>query len=204
MGDAGMVKMLGNLALTLALGLAAGCAAGSTHLQSVWVAPNLKGPVHFNKVLVLAIAKDPSLRQEVEGHIAVLLKRANGVPAYMAIPESAYGEPGKLKSILTENGYDGVITVRLVSTTMDTTWVPAYYTGFYGYYNWAYPTVMTPGYLQTDTKIRLETKIYSLKDEALYWAGLSDTFNVTDSQQIVSDLAQAIIKDLQERGLVEK
>lgn len=199
-----MVKMLKVLCPVLAAAVLAGCATNSTHLQSVWSDPNLKGPVHFNKVLVLAMASNPSLRQEVEGHIAVLLKRANGVPAYMAIPDSAYGEPGKLKSILSENGFDGVITVRLVSKSMDTSWVPAYYPGFYGYYNWAYPTVMAPGYLQTDTKIRLETKIYGLDKEALYWAGLSDTFNMTDSQVVVAELAQAIIQDLQSRGLVEK
>jgi len=199
-----MVTMLRSVTMALGLGLLAGCAANSTHLKSVWADPNLKGPVHFNKVLVLAITKNQSLRREVEGHVSVLLKRANGVPAYMAIPESAYGEPGKLKSILSENGFDGVITIRLVSTSVDSSWTPAYYPGFYGFYNWAYPAVMAPGYLQTDTKIRLETKIYGLDKEALYWAGLSDTFNVTDSQQVISDLAQAIVEDLQSRGLVEK
>ena len=188
------------IALT-ALVFLSGCAP-TTWLASTWVDPGIKTPLQFKKVLVVVISSDIEMRKQAEGYLTVLMQKTEGVPAYMAIPEKDLKDRAKIEKILKENGYDGVITVRLVSVDQETNWIPASYPDLWGYYGWAWPYVYQPGYLVTDTTVGIETKIYSVADAKLVWAGLSETFNPKDFQQFAKDLAKAIGDDLKKRGLV--
>ena len=177
-----------------------GCA--TTTLKSTWKNPEITGPLQFKKVLLLAICKDPDRRAQVEGLLGVIMKRAEGIPSYIAIPDSALGDVQKIKSIMSENGFDGAVTVRLVNARQETTWVSSTYPSFWGYYQWAYPLAWDPGYKVTDTIIRLETKVYSLKDDCLVWSGVSDTFDPASLDGMVREVAAAVAADLEKRGLV--
>lgn len=180
----------------------AGCAA-NTRMTSTWSDPSVTGPLNFKKVLVVVASADPELRNRVEGQISVMMKQTEGVPAYLAIPESAIRDTGKVKEILLGNGYDGAIVVRLVSATTETTRVDTSYAGFWGYYGWVWPAVGSPGYLRTDTRVKLETKVYSLKDDKLVWAGMSSTFDPQSGEQLMKDVAAAVAADMKAKGIIQ-
>lgn len=186
----------------LSLAVLAGCAA-NTRLTSTWSDPSETGPLNFQKVLVVVASADQELRNRVEGQISVMMKQTEGVPAYMAIPESAIRDTSKVKEILLSNDYDGAIVVRLVSATTETTWVDTSYAGFWGYYGWLWPTVGSPGYLRTDTRVKLETKVYSLKEDKLVWAGLSSTFDPQSGEQLLKDVAAAVAADMKSKGVIQ-
>jgi hypothetical protein len=191
-----------SLLLVLALAALVGCAA-NTRLSSTYSDPALTAPVGFTKVLVVVASGDQELRRQVEGQISVMMKRAEGVPAYLAIPESAIRDTQKVKEILLSNNYDGVIVARLVSATQETTWVDTSYAGFWGYYGGLWPAVGSPGYLRTDTRVKLETKVYSLKDDKLVWAGMSSTFNPESGEQLLKDVAAAVAADMKAKGVIQ-
>jgi hypothetical protein len=96
--------------------------------------------------------------------------------------------------------------MRLIKSERQVTQVPgAYampYPRFWGCYGHAWPIVYDPGYLRTDTIVQVETKVYSLTDDKLIWADLSETFNPRDAQALVRSGAQAVANDLQKQGLI--
>jgi hypothetical protein len=191
------------LSLLLLLAALAACSASSTRLTSTWKDPSVTGPLQFKKALVVAILQDADMRRQVEGQITVVMKNTEGIPSYIAIPESAIRDREKVKSICTSNGIEGAITVRLLDARTTTEWVPTSYGGFYDYWGYAWPLAMTSGYIKTDTVFKIETKVYSLKDGKLVWAGLSDSWNPTSGQQLLLDLAAKIGEDLRKDGLVQ-
>jgi len=100
----------------------------------------------------------------------------------------------------------GLVAMRLIKSEKQVTLVPGGYATsfprFWGYYGHAWPIVYDPGYLRTDTIVQVETKVYSLTDDKLIWAGLSETFNPRDAQALVRGVEQAVAKDLQKQGLI--
>jgi hypothetical protein len=189
--------------LSAALAVFLGCAAApTTNLTTTWSNPQVKGPLQFKKVLVLAVSKDMDIRRQTEGYLTVLLPKAEGVPAYMAIPDSDLRDKAKVKEILKSNGFDGAIVVRLVSASQETRWVDDGYMDFWGYYDWAWPYVNQPGYLVTENKYRVETRIYALDGFRQVWSGLSVSFDPASLQQFIKELADAVKADLKAKGLV--
>jgi hypothetical protein len=51
--------------------------------------------------------------------------------------------------------------------------------------------------------VQVETKIYSLADEKLIWAGVSETSDPSGLRQLVDDVAEAATRDLKKQGLIE-
>jgi hypothetical protein len=80
---------------------------------------------------------------------------------------------------------------------------PAYPT-FWGYWNYSWSAVYTPGYLQTDTIVSLETLIYSIDRDMLLWAAQSETTNPKDVRKFAKDLVSAAGKEIRKSGLVKK
>ncbi len=144
--------------LGLVLLVSLGCASG-TRLTDVWSNPDVKGPLQFRKVLAVVLVRDPDVRRTAEGKLTVLMKRTEGVPSWMAVSDETARDRAKAEAMLKSEGFDGAVVVRLVSATQSTTWVAPAYPDFWGYWGYAYPMVMSPGYLRTDTSFRVETRI---------------------------------------------
>lgn len=197
-----MSKMAPALLILLAVSLLVGCDSSTTSLTSSWSAPGLQGPLQFKKVLIVCVAKDPERRKQAEGFLSTLLKGAEGVPAYLSIPDADLRDRAKLQRILKENSFDGVAVLRFMGQGERTTWVSDGYMDFWGYYDWAWPYAFGPGYEITDTKYSLEIRIYSVAEGKQIWSGLSETFNPDSMEQFLRDLGGAVGADLQKRGLV--
>lgn len=190
------------LVVLLALTLLVGCEPSTTDLVASWSAPGLQGPVQFKKVLVLCVARDPEIRKQAEGFLSTILGGAEGVPAYIAIPDSDLKDRANLQRILKENGFDGVVAVRFAGQGERTTWVSDGYMDFWGYYDWASPWGTGLGYEIKETKVCLEIRIYAVADGKQIWSGLSETFDPTSVEQFLRDLGGAVGADLKKRGLV--
>lgn len=59
-----------------------------------------------------------------------------------------------------------------------------------------------PAELNVDTTIRVEINIYSLPEDKLIWAGVSETFNPQHTQQVVAAIVEAAGKALRRQGLI--
>jgi hypothetical protein len=197
-----MRRTASTLLILASLALLLGCDSSTTSLKSSWAAPGLQGPLQYKKVLIACVAKDPERRKQAEGFLSVVLKNATGVPSYMAIPDADVRDKEKVRRILAENGFDGVVTVRYLGQGQQTTWVSDPYQDFWGFYDYAWPWAYGAGYEIVDTKYCAEIRIYSVADGKQIWAGLSDTYNPASGEQALRDIAGAVGADLKKRGLV--
>lgn len=198
------------------------CSCGSnTSIVSSWRDPKITvAQEEFKKVLVVALVKDEASRRITENRIAASNTIFRTSYQYLNETTSNLTKEQKLK-ILQDENFDGVITMRLVSTEKETNYVPGTYTGMYyggfdgmytgmygyGFGNWYgmySPTFYDPGYYQETTSYMVETNIFSLKDNKLIWTGTTKSDYVTDIGQTVDAIMQAVVAEMRKDGSLPK
>jgi hypothetical protein len=199
------------LACSLLALVAAGCA--TTSFTSKWHDPSA-APVKLNgqKIAAVVMTRNPAARRPAEDALAqeITKRGAVGVPAYTLIPEEQIRDLESAKRLLAEAGVQGVVSMRVVSRDSLTTYVPGawtagpYYGSFSGYWGYGWGAVYDPGYLQTDMVVSVETLIYSLRQDKLIWASMSETVNPARATGLVTELAGRIAREMQKDGLLVK
>ena len=105
-------------------------------------------------------------------------------------------------------GFDAILIIALLDQESETRYnqgstfsfaVPAYQYNYYGYYQYAYATISTPGYYTTKTTYFLESNLYDVETEGLIWTGQTKTSKNSssihkDSQVFASIITQEIVK----------
>jgi len=190
-----------------------------TKLYERWHDKEYFGP-KLEKVLVLGVFKDDLQRRMFEELFTseVDAEGKNAIAGYTLMPEDkdfdskediarAVKKVGADSVLITS--YKGVIEKqREVASRVD--YVPRmgmsygrYGYGYRGYYGSTYATVYRPGYTVVDKIVQLETRVYSVKNEKLVWAGKTKTVNASSAEDIVEELVQIIIKDMKESALIK-
>ena len=80
----------------------------------------------------------------------------------------------------------------------------SYYRGFGSYYGYGWQTTVSTGSVRTDTVVAVETLIYSLKDDKLLWAGTSHTTNPDNLAELVTEVADAVARQVAKQGLIAR
>ncbi len=192
------------------------CGSNTTIVNS-WRDPKITvAQEHFKKVLVVALVKDEASRRIAENRIAASNPIFKTSYQYLNETTKQLTQEQKLK-ILQDENFDGVVTMRLVSTEKETTYVPGSYTGmyyggfdglYYGMYGYGFgnwygmysPAFYDPGYYQETTYYMVETNIFSLKENKLIWTGTTRSDYVTDVGQTVDAIMQAVVKEMRKDG----
>jgi len=200
--------------MTLVILAAAACT--TARLTSSWKAPDT-GPLNFagKKVVALIISDDGVMRREAEDSLARALtaRGVQGVPASTLIPPAEARDRDKAKARLQQAGVEGVVAMRVAGKNTELNYVPGgpfstsmwnhpYYSSFWGYYDWGWGVVSSPGYLKTDTVVTVETLIYSLPKDKLLWAAMSETTNPTSVDSTIKALVNEAAKRLKYEGLI--
>jgi hypothetical protein len=188
----------------LVVALVAGACA-TTQIKDAWRNPEA-GPIHFQKVVALAITDDTALRRTIEDELVRAAARGNVVAAYTFIPDDEIRNVEKLKLRVADGGFDGAVVFRLVGSDRLQTWVPSgygtpYYT-LWGNYGYAWPSAVGTGTVRTDTYVTVETRVYSVANEQLVWAGRSETLNPQTTQDLVKGVVDAVAAALRKDGLI--
>lgn len=202
--------------ILLAAIILSGCGS-NTSIVSSWRDPKISvAQEHFKKVLVVVLVKDEASRRTAENRIAASNEIFKTSYQYLNESTSQLTKEQKLK-ILQDENFDGVITMRLVSTEKETNYVPGTYTGMYyggfdgmytnvygyGFGNWYgmySPSFYDPGYYQETTSYMVETNIFSLKENKLIWTGTTKSEYVTDLGQTVDAIMQAVVAEMRKDG----
>jgi hypothetical protein len=104
---------------------------------------------------------------------------------------------------------DGVVALRPVSAEKQTTYTPSvwstttYYTTLWGYYGYGWTAVYNPNANRSETRLVVETLIYSMPLDKLLWAGVSTATNPKEAQAFIKDLVAAAVKEMKKQGLVK-
>ncbi|MDH3686355.1 MAG: hypothetical protein OEP95_09015 [Myxococcales bacterium] len=183
----------------------------TTKLTAVWVTET---PKQFENVMILAIDASPGGRRKYEDRFVEELedRRTKAIQSYMVLPLDGKLEEDDLRAAVAQGGYDAVIATRLLAIDQDQVYVPPTeyvtagprYGGLYGYYGAGYAVRTTPGYIKTNTTVRLETHIYDAQTEKLIWAGHSDTFDPATPDAAIESVVSLIAIRLERDRLIPK
>ena len=194
----------------MAAGLGLVSCSASTSLENSWRDPTVTGPLNFNKVLVVMVTKDGATRRTVEDAIVKRItarRHVEAVPSYQVLLESDLRDKEHAKQLVEAAGFDGAVVMRIVGVDKEVNYVPGTYPSpyynFWGYYDYAWPAVYDPGYLQTDTIVNVETMVYSVKDGKLVWTGTTETFNPSNVDDMVDGISAAVSKEMTKQGLIQ-
>jgi len=204
-------SMRSAVVVTAAVAVAA-CA--STSFNSTWRNPaaepgNFKG----QKVAALVMSKEQSVRFGAEDALARELTARGmvGIAAYSLIPKELTQDKEKAKEFLEKANVVGVVAMRVVGKDQQVTqssggmyWGGPAYATFWGggYYGWGWGGVYSPGYIQTDTIVSVETLVYSLKQDKLVWAAQSETTNPSKVGPFIHELVTKAAAQMQKEGLI--
>ena len=171
------------------------------------------GAVSFagKKVAAIVISNDDSLR--VAGEEA-LVRELSGrgmeaVASYRMAPKEELRAAETAKPWFERAHVDGVVVVRPVSADSrqiytSSTWITSNYSTFWGYYGYGWSALYVPGSVQRETKVIVETTIFSIPRNQLLWAAVSETSNPRDLRGFVEELVKQSVEEMQKQGLAKR
>lgn len=197
-----------------ALVLLALCACSSTSFVSTWKPPGAT-PVDLRgtKVVASVMMRSESARRSAEDRLAheISARGAHGIAMYRLIPNAAADE-AVVRSVLEREGVNGLVSLRPVDVQQELVVQPVphsdplyggYWGGYYSY-GWNHPWDGAAVSARVDTIVSIETLIYSLPQNKLLWGGQSKTTNPIDVDELVTEVAHAAAKELENEGLIAR
>jgi hypothetical protein len=183
-----------------------------TNFTSTW-APGNAQPVSAHGMEIAAVFINPNqqLRRLSEDVLASEITRFGGIGIASYNIMSADPKNRDLaRRKLKEAGVDAVISMRVVNHDQVVSYTPGYWTGspwhssLWGYWGYGWGSVYMPGYLETETLVGVETLLYSLDQDKLLWAGVSETFNAKDIESAVRKIAKKAVSRMYEQSVLLK
>jgi hypothetical protein len=175
--------------------LAASCS--TTKIVQSWKAPDASyTPEQFRKVLIIALAKDETSRRHAEDKFASHNNTFHA--SYLIFPnKQIIRDEETYKEVIKEQGFDGVVTLRLLSKDKENTWVAGNYTGgYWGFRNNYYSSFYQPGYYQENTSYTIETTVFSIKQDKLLWSGITSTTNPSSLNRTIDGVLKEVIMQM--------
>lgn len=187
-----------------------GACAATTTLTSTWKAPDVPTITPAGQsVAAVFMSREESQRRAGEETLAADITNmgARGIPAYSIVPNEPQMSADAVRQKLKDAGVNAVVVMRVVGKDQRVTYSPGYvasgpYGGFGPYWGYGWGTVYSPGYLQTDTLVSVETLLYGLKDDKLIWASTSRTENPSDLAGLVKEVAYTTANAMVKEGLL--
>jgi hypothetical protein len=189
-----------------------------TYITDTWEKQGFTGK-KFNKVVVLAIAKDNRVARRMVEDATVRELKANGINAiisYDILPNGEFDKDsdGKvdnqqeaeesIKSKMKDLNADGVLVLKLKDVKTEQKYVPGvqayiptnYYAPYYNYYFMSYNMVYSPGYYVNNTDVYIESNIYDLQKNEMVYSLLSETVNPTSVGDFTKSFSTSLAKTL--------
>ena len=206
------IRSIGVVLIIAAIGTLTGCSS-SPKIVSAWQDPAYKGPT-FRKILVVGITERAPVRRTFEDVFAARL-REHGIEAVASYNLISGNDKAaardEIERVVREQGFDAILTTRMVGIDRKTTYTPgytrvypgtAYYRDFYGFYSHSWEAYHSPGHVTSYDVVRLETNVYATDPGDLVWTGMTETVDPGKIQKESARLADVIMAELSTRGLL--
>lgn len=189
--------------------------ARSSRLITSWRNPTYAPTKKFHRVLAMGFSPKMEVRADFEDALAAELTR-KGLEAVagntiLLRPPGTKLDLTYLREQIQANQIEAVVVSRLMKVDNTITYVPGtayftpypYYNTFYGYYGTLYPVIYSPGYLQKEKKVRVETNVYltTPPDGQLIWTGTTDTFNPSNVHGAIKGLVNLVVTKMEKDGI---
>jgi hypothetical protein len=207
-------------ALAVAVLILAGCAP-PTRVVSQWHDPSYDKSGLTN-LLVLGLQPDPGKRRIWEDSFCEALSRygVRATPSYPDFP-NVPRDSNEVRDYVRQKGFDGVVITRKLSTDEVHTYVPPtttvvssgaywgpypYWGGYYGAYAPAVSAYTTPGYVETDRIVTVETTVWGKVGDRgqMIWSGITETTNPTSPKDFSAELGASLLPQMERDGIIKK
>jgi hypothetical protein len=182
-----------------------GCA--TTTFTSTWKAPDAQPVNPAGKTIAAVFVSDNERnRHAAEDALAKDLntRGAHGVPAYTLLPNEPAGNTEHDRARLKKAGANEIIVMQVVGADKRP------YTQVFGATS---STSYTPGSANSqavsgqqhyDTLVSVETIVFSVDRNELLWSSTSRTTNPEDLGSLVTEVANATVKEMIKQGLLAR
>jgi hypothetical protein len=177
----------------------------STKFTGTWVDENYSGgPI--KSIMVVGVAENPRNRKIFEAAMAKQFEQngVNAVPSEVALGGQEINKDNLIEAATKEN-VEAVLVTRVVGVDKEQVYYPPtvytvpdpYYYRWDTYYPRMYDYVDSPGYMATYEYVNLETNVYDLTERKLIWSAASETFDPTNVNKVVEELAKKLVRRMQ-------
>jgi hypothetical protein len=183
------------------------------------------------KIMIMAFGKNLANRQATENEIVSELKTLgyNAVAALDIMnPTIQHYDSLTLVNLLRENKFDMLLTNAVVDVKETERYIPgttenvpvgsypvasypAYYGGFYNYYDYrmthyqtVYETHTTPGSTVVDVEVLIESNLYDVATTQLLWLGQSKSLTADPSPELFRAFAKNVVTDMVANHVLQK
>lgn len=207
-----MIQTLRHAPILLLVAVALTSCASSNQMVSEWKDPSFSARPG-QEIVVMAVAEN-----EISGRIwETEMSKQLQARGFKAIAGSSLlGTTGTrpdsaaVAQKVADAGADLVFVTRVLAIDKESTYIPGntyiapgtYYGGYFGLFTHAYTAIETPGYIQQDTIVRLETSVFDVQTGRLVWGGVSESFNPSSTSSLAENMAQKIIRRLERSGVI--
>jgi len=160
-------------------------------------------PDDMEFILLAVMTRNENQRQLAEDYAAK--RHPKMIQSYNYFPLGAgVTERTKAKRIIKDEGFDGVLVLRLVDEDNKIIYASekldqSYWDNHNGFWSDYYE----PGYYTMEQKYYIEVTLYRMSDEKLIWSGLSDIVDPTRVDFAVESVIDATIKEMRAEGFIE-
>lgn len=197
-------------ALMVVASMITGCASSYV---STWTDPGTPASLHLagKSVAVVLLVPSEARRRAGETLVAneVTALGARGVPGHTLLRGDDLEDRERARAVLEQAGMAGALVLRPVDEQQQTRYVPgrAYYAGspyesLWGYWEFGPPTVVEPGYYETDQVVYVEVLYYSVPDNRLLWGGVSKATSAERLDRTIRALAKDTSREMRKAGLL--
>ena len=190
-------------------------ACSTTKIIGSWKDP--ESNKSFSKIMVVGLTSDFLAQSRVEADMTHYLRKRGGVTAQTSIDiftrdlKITDEMKTKVAKKLQQQGFDGLLTVALVSIDENTSYTPgamyqpyAYpgYGSYWGYYGYYSPMVYSPGYYTNNKIYTIEANLYDVATEKLVWAARSETTDPSSLDKFSKEYAKKVVYQLEQEGML--
>jgi hypothetical protein len=198
--------------MSLALVGLVACSTTSTRFVNTWKAPD-SAPLSVKQgdlVVCMVIIKEESARRSEEQILCEELRKRGlrPIPSYTLIPTDQVQDREKALAAIQASGAAAVFALRPVAVNKQQTYVPPTYMGpgpysaWGPYYGYGWNAAYSPGYVVTDTVVRVEMLVYDLRQGKLLWAAQSDTTNPGELDSFIAELVKQAAAQMAREGVI--
>ncbi len=189
------------IALSMAT-LFSACSMNNTRMINSWTNPDLKvQPIHFNKIIVVAVAPSDTERRSAEDAMVAKIG-PKATPSYTLLNESELKDPTIAKQRIQQASFDGMVLLRWLSVREEKEYTATpTQSPLWDHYSYSWTYMQETNVVQWKI-LQLETRIFSLADEKLIWSGTTETVEPPAIPQLVNNVAKVIEKKLRSQGLL--
>jgi hypothetical protein len=181
----------------------------ATQIEHEWTEPAVKkdSTKLFQKILFVALLNDEATRRVAENKLVAEVK-GRGVPSYTYLRETdSRSNESMIGDRLKQDGFDGVVVMRLAPVDKSAPYVPgsypSYYNSWYGYYSSTFPRFNDPKYTLPGGAFQIEVNVYSLEQNKLLWTGITTAVNIADTNRMIDGIIATVKQIMISQGLLK-